>query len=77
MRITNMVLLWLSHCHNGCIKKKKKLPTLEELKVLLENVKLEDELGHLFVVDIVFDNVNEKTLLFNELYPPIFEKHKK
>ena len=61
----------------GCIKKNKKLSTFEELKVLLENVKLEDELGHISVVDTVFDNVNEKTLLFNKLYPPIFEKHKK
>ena len=34
-------------------------------------------MGHLFVADIVFDNVNKKTLLFNELYSPIFEKHKK
>ena len=58
----------------GCIKRKKNLPALQELKDLLANVKLEDKLGHLFVVDIVFDNINEKTLLFNELYPPIFEK---
>ena len=44
--------------------------------MLLSNVTLEDKLGHLFVVDIVFDKINEKTLLFNELYPPIFEKNK-
>ena len=61
----------------GCIKKKKNLPTLEELSVLLENVILEDKLGHLFVVDIGFADINEKTLLFNEIYPPIFEKNKK
>lgn len=61
----------------GCIKRNKNLPALQELKDLLANVKLEDKLGHLFVVDIVFDNINEKTLLFNELYPPIFEKNKK
>ena len=61
----------------GCIKKNKKLQTLEELKELLANVILTDKLGHLFVVDIVFDKVNEKTLLFNELYPPIFEKKTK
>lgn len=35
---------------------------------------LDDKLGHLFIVDISFKNINEKTLLFNELYPPIFEK---
>ena len=61
----------------GCIKKKKQVPSLEELATLLENVTLEDKLGHLFVVDIEFSDINEKTLLFNEFYPPIFEKNKK
>ena len=61
----------------GCIKKKENLPTLEELAVLLKNVALEDKLGHLLVVDIEFAGINKKTLLFNETYPPIFEKHKK
>ena len=28
-------------------------------------------------MDITFHNINEKTVLFNELYPPIFEKDKK
>ena len=53
------------------------MQTLEELKEILANITLTDKLGHLFVVDIVFDKINEKTLLFNELYPPIFEKNKK
>ena len=61
----------------GVIKKKKVLPTLEELEQILNNVTLDNKLGHLFVVDIGFDKVNEKTRLFNELYPPIFEKNKK
>ena len=62
----------------GCIKKKtENLPTLEELAVLIENVTLEDKLGHLFVVDIKFADINKKTLLFNKIYPPIFEKNKK
>ena len=39
---------------------KKNLPTLEELKDLLANVTLEDKIGHLFVVDIIFDDINEK-----------------
>ena len=60
----------------GCIKLKKNLPTLEELKDLLANVTLEDKIGHLFVVDIIFHDINEKTIFFNELYPPIFEKNK-
>ena len=53
------------------------MPTLEELKEILTNVNLSDKLGHLFLTDILFDKINEKTLLFNELYPPIFEKNKK
>ena len=40
----------------------------------MTNVTLADKLGHLFVVDIVFDKVNKKKLLFNELCPPIFGK---
>ena len=61
----------------GCIKKKKVLPTLEELEQILSNVTLNNKLGHLFVLDIVFDKEDEKTLLFHELHPPIFEKDKK
>ena len=30
-----------------------------------------------FIVDIKFHNKNPKTMLFNEIYPPIFEKNKK
>ena len=61
----------------GCIRLKRGVPTLEELKDLLANVTLEDKIGHLFVVDIVFSDINEKTILFNEFCPPIFENNKK
>ena len=61
----------------GCIKLKKIVPTLDELKDFLANVTLNDKIGHLFIVDIVLDDKNEKTILFNEIYPPIFEKNKK
>ena len=61
----------------GCIKKKKHVPSLDELKELLKSVTLDGKLGHLFVVDIKFPDVNKKTLLFNDIYPPIFEKNKK
>ena len=43
----------------------------------MANVTLNDKIGHLFVVDIVFNDINEKTILFNKIYPPIFEKNKK
>ena len=61
----------------GCIKKKKRVPSLEELTEIVKSVTLEDKLGHLFVVDIEFSDINKKTLLFNEIYRPIFEKNKK
>ena len=61
----------------GCIKKKENLPTLEELVVLLEKCYFRSKLGHLFVVDIKFADINKKTLLFNEIYPLIFEKQQK
>ena len=38
---------------------------------------LEDKISHLFTVDIKFADVNTQNLLFNEIYPPIFEKRKK
>ena len=38
---------------------------------------LEDKISHLFTVDIQFADVNPQNLLFNEIYPPIFEKKEK
>ena len=49
----------------------------EQLEQLLKFVTLEDKIGHIFTVDIKFLDINPKTLLFNEIFPPIFEKHKK
>ena len=43
----------------------------------MKSVTLEDKIGHIFTVDIVFSDINPKTLLFNEIYPPIFEKNQK
>ena len=59
----------------GCIKKQK---TILLNNLILQNVSDEDNIGNLFIVDIKFDEkkTNEKTLLFNELYTPIFEKKK-
>ena len=61
----------------GCIKRQNKVPTFEELAELLKKVTLGDKIGHVFTVDIEFSNVKEKTLLFNEIYPSVFEKNKK
>ena len=50
----------------GCIKRKKHILNFDELEQLLQNVSLEDKIGHLFTVDTEFTDVNPKTL-FNEI----------
>ena len=39
---------------------------------------MEDSIGHLFVVDIEFDeqNATKKQYMYNEIFPPIIEKQK-
>ena len=61
----------------GCIKKQKEIPTLTQFNKILNSVSQEDNIGQIFTVDIKFHNINEKTLLFNKIYLPIFEKIKK
>lgn len=61
----------------GCIKKQERVPDLTELNDILRSITLDDTVGHLFTIDIEFHDINGKTLLFNEIYPPIFEKNKK
>ena len=61
----------------GVIKKKDGVPTLQELEQILAGVKPTDEFGHMFIVDLMFvGGENLKILLYNELYPPFFEKDK-
>ena len=62
---------------NGCIKKRDQPPSLVEFNKILDEISHEDSTGCLFIVDIKFNNINPKTFLLNELYPPIFEKTKK
>ena len=61
----------------GCIKENNS-PTWLEFNLLLENVSLEDPIGHLFVVDIEFDekNATRKQYMYNEIFPPIIERQK-
>ena len=61
----------------GCVKKKDKVATLTEFKKILDSISHDDKIGHLFTVSIKFDQIYEKTLLFNETYLPIFQKNKK
>ena len=62
---------------HGCIKKQEHVLTILEFNKILDSISHENSIGHLFIVDIKFHNKNKKTLLFNEIYPPIFEKNKK
>ena len=61
----------------GCIKKEEVL-SWRKFDLLLETVDLDDKIGHSFVVDIHFDyrNAASRQLLYNEIFPPIIEKHK-
>ena len=61
----------------GCIKQNTS-PSWLEFNLLLEKVSLEDSIGHLFIVDIEFDekNASEKQYMYNEIFPPIIEKQK-
>ena len=60
----------------GCIKKKRiaLLPLLNLIKLQMKFLP-RTLWGHLFIVDIKFNDINPKTSLFNELSAPIFEKN--
>ena len=60
----------------GSIKKMKEIPNFYEFNQILSNLSHEDKIGHLFIVDIKIHDKNPKTMLFNEIYAPIFEKNK-
>ena len=61
----------------GCIK--QNLDTgWRTFNLLLQNVSLNDQIGHLYVVDIKFDHTKatEKQIVSYEIYPSIIEKTK-
>ena len=58
----------------GCMKRQEHPPSFVKFNKILDRISHEDKIGHLFIVDIKFHNINPKTLLFNKIYPPIFEK---
>ena len=59
----------------GCIKQNNS-PSWLEFNLLLEKVPLDDPIGHLFIVDIEFDekDATKKQYINNEIFPPIIEK---
>ena len=64
--------------HYGCKDKEKEIPDLKTFNFILQILSVEDKIGHLFAVDIIFDekNASEEELILNEIYTPIFEKKK-
>ena len=61
----------------GCIKKQENVSSLTEFNKILDKISHEGNIGHLFIVDIKFHNINPKPILFNEICLPIFEKNKR
>ena len=61
----------------GCIKENLDI-TWRTFHLLLKKVSLDDQIGHLYVVDIEFDHkkATENQITYNEIYPPIIEKQK-
>ena len=61
----------------GCIKDDSDI-SWATFNFLIEAVDFKDTIGHLYIVDIEFDyeNATEKMMAYNEIYPPIIEKHK-
>ena len=61
----------------GCIKENLDI-TWRTFHLLLKKVSLDDQIGHLNVVDIEFDHkkATENQITYNEIYPPIIEKQK-
>ena len=66
-----MVKPWPKLYHMVVLKKKDNPPTVNEFNRILSQFSHDDKIGHIFMVDSKFYEMNEKTLLFNELYPPI------
>ena len=61
----------------GCIKEEDKVPSLSEFKKILDRITHNNNIGHLFTVDIKFHDINEKTLFLMNFTHRYFKKTKK
>ena len=61
---------------HGCIKKQENIPSLREFNMILNKLLHTDKIGYLFIADVKVHVKNEKTVLFNEIYTPIFDIRK-
>ena len=61
----------------GCIRDDNDL-SWETFNILLEKIEFEDKIGHLFVVDVMFDlkNATKRQLVYKKIFPRIIEEKK-
>ena len=52
----------------GCIKKEKETPDLRKFNFILQNLLPNNKIGHLFVVDIIFDEKNADEMKFTRQF---------
>ena len=59
----------------GCIKQNSDI-SWRTFNLLIQNLSLDNNIGHLYVVDIEFDHTKatENQIVNNKIYPPIIEK---
>ena len=57
-------------------QKAKEIPSIREFNIIMNSISHTNKIAHLFIVAIKFHFKDEKTLLLNKLYTPIFEKSK-
>ena len=60
----------------GCIKKQEHTPSLLEFNKILDRISHGNEIIFLLLISSFIIKIKKK-MLFNEIYPPIFERYKK
>ena len=61
---------------SGCIKKQEHPLSLLEFSKIMDKISHEDKIRYILIVDITCHDKNPKTLVFNDIYPPILKKLK-
>ena len=76
MKIINSEMQRQNLSPTAAEKKQKEFICLPNCNLILKILSDENKTGHLFLVDMKFNEklTDEKVLLFNEVYRPLFEK---
>lgn len=76
MKIINSEMQRQNLSPTAAEKKQKEFICLPNFNLILKILSDENKTGHLFLVDMKFNEklTDEKVLLFNEVYRPLFEK---